>query len=126
MSQELILKEEVYAVVGAAMEVYNELGCGFLEPVYQEALAMELRDREIPFNEQCGLQIRYKGRVLNRTYCCDFICFEKLIVEIKALEKLMGRDESQLLNYLKATGLKVGVLLNFGCHGKLEWKRFVF
>src|SRR5437762_2725026 len=83
MSQKLILKEEVYAVVGAAMEVYNELGCGFLEPVYQEALAMELRDREIPFNEQCVLQIRYKGRVLNKTYCSDFICFEKLIVEIK-------------------------------------------
>ncbi len=86
---------------------------------------MEMRDRAIPFKAQSPLQIRYKGRVLDKTYCADFICYEQLVVELKALEKIFGRDEAQILNYLKATGLKVGVLMNFGCHGKLEWKRYV-
>ena len=122
---DLYLKEEVYAVIGAAIEVHKEMGCGFLEAVYQEAMGLELMDREIPHKAECNLAIQYKGRILKKTYCADFICFEQLVVEIKALEKLYSRDEAQLLNYLKATGMKVGVLVNFGAHGKLEWKRFV-
>ncbi|HEV8293321.1 MAG TPA: GxxExxY protein [Tepidisphaeraceae bacterium] len=125
LNKELYLKEEVYAVIGAAIEVHKGLGCGFLEPVYQEAMCFELGDRRIPFKAECNLAIQYKGRILQKTYCADFICFEQLVVEIKALEKLYPRDEAQILNYLKATRLKVGVLINFGSHGKLEWKRFV-
>ena len=124
-NQELYLKDEVYAVIGAAIEVHKELGCGFLEPVYQEAMGLELMDRNIPHKPECNLAIQYKNRILKKTYCSDFICYEQLVVEIKALEKLTSRDEAQLLNYLKATRLKVGVLINFGSHGKLEWKRFV-
>jgi GxxExxY protein len=125
LNNELYLKEEVYAVIGAAIEVHKELGCGFLEPVYQEALGLELMDRKIPHKPERNLAIQYKGRILKKSYCADFICFEQMVVEIKALDKLYPRDEAQILNYLKATQLKVGVLINFGAHGKLEWKRFV-
>jgi GxxExxY protein len=122
---DLHLKDEVYAVVGAAIEVHKELGCGFLEAVYQEAMGLELMDRNIPHKPECKLAIQYKGRILKKNCCADFICFEQLVVEIKALEKLNSRDEAQLLSYLKATRLKVAVLINFGAHGKLEWKRLV-
>ena len=122
---ELIHKQEVYAIVGAAMEVYNELGQGFLEPVYQEALEIELGERRVSFEPQKELRIRYKGRVLKKTYTADLIAFGKVIVELKALDKLTSREESQLLNYLKATGLEVGVLINLGAEDKLEWKRLV-
>ena len=123
MNHELFLKDEVFAVVGAGMEVYNELGCGFLEPVYQEALAIEMRDRGIPFKAQCPLQIRYKGTILDKTYCADFICYEQLVVELKAMEKIFGRDEAQILNYLKATGKAICLLLNFG-KSRIEIKRY--
>ncbi len=122
---DLICKQEVYDVVGAAMEVYNVLGPGFLEPVYQEALEIELTDRKIPFESQKELPIFYKGRRLKKTYIADFVAFGKLIVEIKALDRLTTREESQLFNYLKATGLQVGVLINFGADKDLEWKRKV-
>ena len=122
---ELILKDEVYAIVGAAIEVHRELGPGFLEAVYQEALEMELRDRGIPFEAQKPLRISYRGKTLNKEYFADLVCFGQIIVELKALDRLSGNEEAQILNYLKATGLKVGVLINFGSHGKLEWKRFV-
>ena len=122
---ELICKEEVYAVVGAAMEVYNELGPGFLEPVYQEALSLEMAARHIPFLPQKELHIHYKGRQLEKIYIADFLAFDKVIVEIKAIECLTPREEAQLLNYLKATGLEVGILINFCAAGKLEWKRMV-
>ena len=111
---ELLLKEEVYAIVGAAMEVSNELGAGFLEGVYQEALEIELRDRRIPFAAQVPLEILYKGRRLVKEYTPDLICLDQVIVEIKALKQLTSIEEAQLLNYLKATGRPVGVLLNFG------------
>ncbi len=123
--RELILKDEVYALVGAAMEVSNELGAGFLEAVYQEALEMELGERMIPFAAQVPIHISYKGRMLSKTYIPDIICFDQVIVEIKAIKQLTSVDEAQLLNYLKATGKPVGVLLNFGSP-KLEWKRMVF
>jgi len=120
--RELISKDEVYAIVGAAMEVSNELGSGFLEAVYQEALQIELEERKIPFAAQVPIQISYKGRRLAKEYIPDFICYGHIIMEIKALKQLTSVEEAQLLNYLKATGKPVGVLLNFGSP-KLEWKR---
>ena len=122
----LIYKEEVYSIVGAAMEVYNTLGAGFLEPVYQEAFAIELGLRGISFSAQRELRITYKDRLLSKSYIADLIVFEKIIVEVKALTSLSSREEAQLLNYLKATGHKVGVLINFGSDRKLDWKRMVF
>jgi GxxExxY protein len=122
---ELVLKEEVYAIVGAAIEVHRELGPGFLEAVYQEALAMEMRERGIPFESQKPLRISYKGKTLNKEYLADLVCYGQIIIELKALDRLSGNEEAQILNYLKAAGLKVGVLINFGSHGKLEWKRFI-
>jgi GxxExxY protein len=122
---ELILRDEVYAVIGAAMEVHRELGFGFLEAVYQEAMELELRQRNIAFEAQRPLSVLYKGQRLKKEYLADLICYDQLIVELKALEYLSGREEAQLLNYLKATGLRVGLLINFGNSAKLEWKRFV-
>lgn len=122
---ELILKDEVYAIVSAAMEVSNILGAGFLEAVYQEALELELGLRGVPFMSQLPVQINYKGHVLSKEYVPDLICFDQVIVELKALKQLTSLEEAQLLNYLKATGKTVGVLLNFGTP-KLEWKRMVF
>ena len=122
---ELLLKEEVYAIIGAAIEVHRELGPGFLEPVYQEAMTIELTDRGIPFHAQQALTIHYKGRLLVKQYVPDFLCYDQIIVELKALDRLSGNEEAQLLNYLKASGLRVGLLINFGSQGKLEWKRFV-
>jgi GxxExxY protein len=122
---ELLLKDEVYAVVGAAIEVHRELGPGFLEPVYQEALEIELGKQAIPFHAQQALSIQYKGQVLVKQYVPDLVCYDQIIVELKALNRLSGTEESQLLNYLKASGLRVGLLVNFGSQGKLEWKRFV-
>lgn len=122
----LIYKEEVFAIVGAAMEVHTVLGSGFLEPVYQEALEIESRSRQLPFVSQKVLQIRYKEHILKKEYVADLIYFDKIVVELKALDRLSGKEEAQLLNYLKATEMKVGVFINFGSHLKLEWKRLVF
>ena len=123
---ELLLKEEVYKIVGAAMEVYNVLGSGFLEAVYQEAMEIELTERGIPFEPQKDLRITFKNRTLKKTYVADFLVFDKVVVEIKAIDRLTSHDEAQLLNYLKATGMQVGVLINFGSADKLEWKRRVW
>ena len=122
---ELILKEEVYQIIGAAMEVYYQLGRGFLEPVYQEALGIELERRQIPFEPQRELKIEYKGLKLEKEYKADFICFEKIIVEIKACQGLTGRDVGKLINYLKGTHMRVGLLINFCSQSRLEWKRYV-
>ncbi|MBI3915299.1 MAG: GxxExxY protein [Chloroflexi bacterium] len=122
---ELIFKDEVYAIIGAAIEVHKELGHGFLEAVYQEALEMELGFREIPFEPQKPLRVFYKGRPLKKEYACDFQCYTSIIVEIKAIEKLSSKDESQLLNYLSATKQPLGLLINFGSVSRLEWKRLV-
>jgi GxxExxY protein len=122
---ELLLKDEVYAIIGAAVEVHRELGPGFLEAVYQEAIEIELAQRSIPHQPHQPLTIYYKGQRLKKEYEADVICYEQIIVELKALDRLSGREEAQLLNYLKATGLRVGLLINFGSVGKLEWKRMV-
>jgi len=114
-----------YAIIGAAIEVHRHLGCGFLESVYQEALAIELGLREIPFRREVKLPVSYKGQVLVTSFCADFICFESLMVELKALAHMSGSEEAQLINYLKATRYKVGLLLNFGTRS-LEHRRFVF
>ncbi|MBM4331188.1 MAG: GxxExxY protein [Deltaproteobacteria bacterium] len=107
------------------MEVHKELGRGFLEGVYQEALDREFRDRGIEFRSQPVVIIKYKGAVLNKSYQPDFICFEEILVEIKALSNLSGTEESQMINYLKATGLEIGLLINFGTK-TLEYRRFVY
>ena len=122
---ELVLREEVYAIVGAAIEVHRELGAGFLEAVYQEALERELALRGIAFEAQRELLIHYRGQPLSKIYVCDLLCFDKVLVELKAMVGLTGREEAQVINYLKAAGLPVGLLINFGAHGKLEWRRLV-
>ena|SRR5690349_10653190 len=122
---ELLLKEEVFKIVGAAIEVHRELGSGFLEPVYQEAMSIELASSSIPFEAQRVPQILYKGHRLEKEYVPDFVCYQQIIVELKALDHLTSKEEAQVLNYLKATKFRVALLLNFGSHGKLQWKRLV-
>ena len=117
--------EETYAVIGAAMAVHNELGCGFLEAVYQEALEQEFMVRRIPYIREKKLAIWYKGQVMQSYYQADFICFDSVIVELKALQKLSGTEEAQVINYLKASGLNRALLINFGT-ARLDHKRLVF
>jgi GxxExxY protein len=107
------------------MEVHKQLGCDFLEPMYQKAVAIELTRRNIPFCREVKLPVRYKGQLLATGYCADFICFDSVIVELKALAGMSGTEEAQLINYLKANGHEVGLLLNFGSRS-LEHRRFVF
>ena len=121
----LILGKEVYAVVGAAMEVHSVLRNGYLEAVYQEAMEIELASRRMPFESQKQLKIFYKETPLKKGYVPDLICFDEIIVEIKAIQKLGDAEIAQILNYLHATRLKVGLLLNFASRGKLEWKKLV-
>jgi len=123
--EEMLRKKEVFAIIGAAFEVYNTLGAGFLEAVYQEALAIELAARQVPFAERKELRIRYKEQILTKTYYADLECFGSVIVELKAESHLHTCDDAQLLNYLKAAGLEVGVLINFGARHRLEWRRLV-
>ncbi len=114
-----------YAIIGAAMEVHRELGCGFLEAVYHEALAQELTTRHVPFKREVEIEIAYKGHRLATHYRADFACFDSVIVELKALAAFSGAEEAQVLNCLKASGLGVGLLLNFGTD-TLQYRRFVF
>ncbi len=116
--------EETYAIIGAAMTVHSELGAGFLEAVYQEALSIEFMKAGIPNAREVELPIQYRGQLLKTNYRADFICFEHVIVELKATDGLMSRDESQLLNYLTASGKEKGLLFNFGGRS-LEYKRMV-
>lgn len=120
---ELLFKDEVFKIIGAGMAVSNILGCGFLEAVYQEVMEIELEENGIPFEPQKRIQISYKGRILKKEYIADILCYEKVIVEIKAIKKITEIEEAQMLNYLKATKLPLGLLVNFGGK-KLEWKRY--
>ena len=116
---------ETYAIIGAAMEVHRLLGHGFLEAVYQEALALELTARMIPFEREVEIPIFFKDQRLRCSYRADFICYERVVVELKAISQLSGADEAQTINELKATGLNRALLINFGMPG-LEYKRLVF
>lgn len=106
------------------METHNELGCGFLEAVYQEALAIVLKEKNIPFAREKILDISFRGKILDKKYIADFICYDEIIVELKASDGLTNNDLAQILNYLKATGKKIGLLVNFG-KTKLQYKRVI-
>jgi GxxExxY protein len=125
MDEKIIFKQEGYSVIGAAMEVYNQLGLGFLEAVYQEALEVELSSLQIPFISQPLLQIYYKDCPLKTHYVADLLVYDQIIIELKTLQGLSSREMAQLLNELKAAEMPLGLLINFGNPNKLEWKRFV-
>nr|NJM04861.1 GxxExxY protein [Desulfobacula sp.] len=120
----LILEEETYAIRGAVFEVYREMGCGFLEAVYQECLEKELASQKIPFVSQPELNLNYKGRSLQQTYKPDLICYNQIILELKAVKDIAPEHKAQVINYLKATHLKIGLLINFGSHPKIQIERF--
>ena len=122
---DIVYKEESYRIIGACFEVYNQMGCGFVEPVYQECLCLEFADQQIPVAPKVSLDLRYKDRPLEKKYIPDFICFNSIILELKAVKDLMDKHRAQVHNYLKATGHKLGLLVNFGNHPKLEWERIV-
>ena len=122
---EILYKDESYKIMGACFEVYKEKGCGFLEPVYQECLSIELGLQKIPFVEQSALPLNYKGHPLKQKYIPDYICYDKIIVEIKAVSKLTDSHRAQVHNYLKASGIKLGLLVNFGHFPQVEWERIV-
>ncbi len=119
---DLIYKEEAYAVIGAAMEVHRQLGCGFLEKAYQEALEIELQERGIPYEREKHLDIVYKGHTLTQDYYADFICYGKIIVELKAVSALTSEHRSQVLNYLHCAQMDLGLLVNFG-ESRLKYER---
>ncbi|MEX1327887.1 MAG: GxxExxY protein [Desulfobacterales bacterium] len=121
----ILYRDEVYAIQGAVFDVYREMGCGFLEPVYQECLEKELMVRGIPFESQKELRLRYKGEVLNLTYKPDLICYGTIIVELKAGKEIDDVHRAQVFNYLKATGLRLGLLVNFGHYPKATVERIV-
>ncbi len=118
-------REECYEIQGAVFDVYREMGCGFLEAVYQECLEKELSKRGVPFAAQRELRLSYKGEMLRQTYTPDLICNESIIIEIKALSVTTGAHKAQLLNYLKATEMRLGLLVNFGCYPKATVERIV-
>ena len=122
---ELIYKDESYRIIVACFEVYREKGCGFLEAVYQECLEMELGLQGLPFTARLPIALSYKGRPLTQRYVADVVCFEKVLVELKAVSALADEHRAQVINYLHATGYRLGLLVNFGHHPKLEWERIV-
>ena len=122
----LPLANEVYAIIHAALTVYNTLGSGFLEAVYQEALERELTQNNIPFTSQQELTIYYRGHPLTKKYRIDLLCYNTIIIELKTTKHLTSTEEAQLINYLKATGHQIGLLINFGNPAKLQWKRLIY
>ena len=121
----LIYKNEVYDIMGACFDVYKELSCGLSEPIYQEALEIEFKLRGIPFEREKELVVYYKGQKLRKKYIADFVCYDDIIVELKALDNVTSKEVSQLLNYLHITKYPLGLLVNFGHEDELEWKRYV-
>ncbi len=118
MTEKILFKDESYAIQGAIFDVYREMGCGFLESVYQECLEKEFRLQNIPFVSQAELKLTYKGEPLLQTYKPDFICFNQIIVELKAVKAIAPEHQAQVINYLKASGMKLGILVNFGDYPK--------
>ncbi|NDY73805.1 GxxExxY protein [Desulfobacter hydrogenophilus] len=117
--------KETYSIIGAAMTVHNELGNGFLEAVYQEALEHEFQFGKIPYEREKTLPVYYRGNRLTAHYKADFLCFESVIVELKALQQISGVEEAQVINYMKASGIKKSLLINFGAR-QLQYKRLVY
>ena len=124
MSQ-VLYKDEAYAILGACFEVYNDKGCGFHELVYQECLEIEFGLRELPFKPQAELLLTYKGHILKKTFQPDFTCYDKIIIELKAVSDLNDEHRAQVFNYLKATDYRLGLLVNFGKKSKLEYERII-
>ena len=124
MSENIIYKDECYKIQGAIFDVYREMGCGFLESVYQECLEYEFSDRNIPFVPQPELNVMFKKKTLKQKYIPDFICYSSVIVELKAVNKVAPEHKAQILNYLKATKMKLGLLVNFGAYPKADNSRF--
>jgi GxxExxY protein len=122
----LLYADECYAIQGAVFDVYREMGCGFLEAVYQECLEREFRLRGLPFEAQREIVLSYKGSRLSQTYKPDFICYGRIIVELKAVKDIAAEHKAQLINYLKAGGLELGLLVNFGSHPKAEVIRLAY
>lgn len=123
--EKLIYADECYKVIGACFEVYKDKGCGFLEAVFQECLELEFAMQQVPARPQVSLEMSYKGHVLRQRYVADFVCYDKMIIEVKAVDRLVDEHRAQVLNYLNATGFRLGVLVNFGHYPKLEWERIV-
>ncbi len=125
MKTEILYKDESFKIVGACFEVYREKGCGFLEPVYHECLEIELRLQGIPFVAKKPLALEYKNCPLRSSYEPDFVCFDKIVLELKAVTELADEHRAQVQNYLKATGMKLGLLVNFGHYPKAQVERIV-
>jgi len=123
--ENIIYKHECYQIQGAIFEVYKEMGCGFLEAVYHECLGLEFLKRGVTFCSQRPLEILYKGLPLSCRYVPDFICYDNIIVEIKAVKKILPEHKAQLLNYLRATSMKLGLLVNFGAYPKVDIVRLI-
>lgn len=119
-----LYKEDVFRIRGAIFAVYRSMGAGFLEAVYQECLAIELSRRGIPFEAKRPLHLTYEGQLLRQTYVADFICCGSVVLEIKALRAIAPEHRAQLINYLRATGMKLGLLVNFGATPRVEIERF--
>ena len=122
---QLICKDESYAIIGACFAVYKDKGCGFLEPIYHECLEIELELQRIPFQSKAPQTLQYRGRTPVQTFAPDFACYDNIIVELKAVSTLADEHRAQLLNYLSATGCKLGLLVNFGHYPKLEYERLL-
>lgn len=122
---EIIYREESYKIMGACFEVYKEKGCGFTESVYQECLQIEFRNQGIPFVAQPVIELEFKGTKLDQYFKPDFVCFDSIVVELKALSKLIDEHRAQVLNYLHALDFRLGLLVNFGHYPKVEYERIV-
>ena len=125
MPQAMKYKDEVFRIIGGCFAVYNDKGHGFVEPVYQDCMEIELSHLGIPYDSQKELELTYRGQRLKHHYIPDLLCFGAIIVELKAVKELADEHRAQVLNYLRATGLEVGLLVNFGHPGGLQWERLV-
>jgi len=125
MKEELIYEKESYIIRGAVYEVYKQIGCGFLESVYQDCLAREFQIQNIPFEPQKTLRLHYRGELIEPVFVADFVCFNKIIVEIKAISKIVPIHEAQVMNYLKMTDMQLGLLVNFGSYPRATVQRIV-